>query len=133
MLRDVVVHLHNEQPLKADLVFEPLQTDNVIICRNLRTMNGKKPVFIDEMDSTFMLPLAHIRFVEIPKSSVEEHAAQEGTSRASGDDSGSGALERLARLTDGKGGEPAAEDPAPAPDDGPYELDDDLLRRIHDA
>jgi len=135
MLRDVVVHLHNEQPLRADLLFEPSQTDNVIICRNLRTMNGKKPVFIDEIDSTFMLPLAHIRFVEIPRSSIESHADEatmEATQSGTGNSS-SETLERLAWLTDGKGDEPGPDSSMPRPDEVPDELDDDLLRRIRDA
>jgi len=47
LLRDVVVHLQNEQPLLADLAVEPARADTVVICRNLRTMNGKKQDFVD--------------------------------------------------------------------------------------
>ena len=65
MLRDVVVHLHNEQPVLADLLTEPTAQDTCLICTNLRTMNGKKPVFVDRADSTFVLPMAHIRFIEV--------------------------------------------------------------------
>ena len=70
MLRDVIVHIANEQPILADLLVDPKPSDVVLICTRLRTMGGKKPVFIDKTESTFILPLAHIRFVEIPETSV---------------------------------------------------------------
>jgi hypothetical protein len=108
MLRDVVIHLYNEQPLQADLITEPVPTDTVALCRNLRTMNGKKPGFIDRSDSTFVIPYAHIRFVEIRKSAI---AALEA--------------EKAAQAETGR--------PGPA-EDGIQEVRDaDLLRRVRDA
>ena len=144
MLRDVVVHLLNEQPLLADLVSEPKPSDAALICRNLRTMNGKKPVFIDMSDSTFVLPLASIRFLEIHRSSVEDHEAE----TASGADPTAtphtdaqypfNALARLDwRPADDGELDALASGRAPAdprgPQDDPDELDDDLLRRIREA
>lgn len=76
MLRDVVVHILNEQPLLADLVVEPKPSDVTLICRNLRTLNGKAPVFVDAADSTFVLPLAGIRFLEIHRESMEAYEAE---------------------------------------------------------
>ena len=76
MLRDVIVHITNEQPILADLLVEPKASDVVLICTNLRTMGGKKPVFIDKTMSTFMLPVAHVRFVEIPQTSVTASEAE---------------------------------------------------------
>jgi hypothetical protein len=72
MLRDVVIHLHNEQPILADLIEEPTAGDSCLICTNLRTTNGTTPVFVERGDSTFVFPLAHVRFVEIRRASVEE-------------------------------------------------------------
>ena len=77
MLRDVIVHISNEQPILADLLVEPKPSDVVLICTNLRTMGGKKPVFIDKTMSTFMLPVAHVRFVEIPQASVTAADAEQ--------------------------------------------------------
>ncbi len=50
----------------ADLVAMPSPADVTLVCTNLRTMNGKRPVFADQIESTFVFPFIHIRFVEIP-------------------------------------------------------------------
>lgn len=71
MLRDVVVHLHNEQPLLADLLEPPTAGDTCVVCTNLRATNGKAPVFVERSDSTFVFPLVHVRFIEIRAKSVE--------------------------------------------------------------
>ena len=71
MLRDVVVHIHNEQPLLADLPASPTAGDWCLVCTNLRATNGKPPTFVERSDSTFVIPLAHIRFIEIRAASVE--------------------------------------------------------------
>jgi hypothetical protein len=65
MLRDVVIHVYNEQPILADLVAELTSLDNSDVCMNLRTMSGTTPVFVERSDSTFVIPLATIRFIEI--------------------------------------------------------------------
>ncbi len=144
MLRDVVVHIHNEQPILADLAAEPTPADVALICRNVRTMNGTKPVFVDKADSAFVIPLAHVRFIEIPQASIEASAAE--TAAEDGDDlSGAagqavgGPLARLAWLT-GMAGEPPGDDGSNAPAGeaspvrlNPDGLDDDLLRRIREA
>jgi hypothetical protein len=71
MIRDVIVHLHNEQPLLADLPAPPTAGDTCLVCTNLRTTNGKAPVFVGSSDSTFVFPLAHVRFLEIRAASVD--------------------------------------------------------------
>lgn len=72
MLRNVIVHIANEQPFMADLVNDPQPSDVSLICRNMRTMNGKKPVYVDFADSTFVLPVSQVRFIEIPATSYAE-------------------------------------------------------------
>ena len=106
MIRDVVIHLPNEQPLLADLYDMPTRSDVALVCTNLRMLNGKRPVFTDAIDSVFLFPLVHIRFVEIP-------------SRAGG------ALER---------GEEAVVAAVPAePVEADLELDEDFLRRVREV
>jgi hypothetical protein len=101
MLRNVQIHIVNEQPLMVDLLVEPAATDACLVCRNMRTMSGKKPAFVDQVDSTFLLPVANIRFVEIPAASYAEDAADRAaeeaarpstraTARAGGGDPGRG-------------------------------------------
>jgi hypothetical protein len=142
MLRDVVIHINNEQPMLADLTAEPSPSDVAVICSNLRTMNGSKPVWVDKADSTFVIPLAAIRLIEIHRSSVEAHRielapeAAEATSAALMD--GEFANDAIALLD--RGWDPGTLDDMPVSvsdfeSEGPNsdELDDDLLRRIREA
>jgi hypothetical protein len=65
VIRDVVLHINNEQPLRADL-FELPEGDTVLLrCTNVRTLNGTKPIFIDDLNSTIFFPMLHLRFIEI--------------------------------------------------------------------
>ena len=75
-----VVHILNDQPVVVDVVESPKPADIALICTNVRTLDGKRPVFIDHSDSTFVFPYAQIRFVEIPSGAtpkVEDEAAPE--------------------------------------------------------
>ena len=71
MIRDAVIHLFNEQPLVADLLETPLPGDVTLVCTNLRTMNRKRPIFVDHSESTFVFPYTQIRFVELPRGAGE--------------------------------------------------------------
>jgi hypothetical protein len=70
VIRDAVLHLNNEQPMIADLFELPSPADVGLRCTNLRTLNGKRPVFVDSISSVFFFPYLHIRFVEIPPAAV---------------------------------------------------------------
>jgi hypothetical protein len=144
MLSNVVVHINNEQPILVDLVHEPTPSDIALICRNIRAMNGKKPVFVDNVDSTFVIPLAHVRFIEMPRSSIEalesEKAAAVDLARATAAqaDCAEAPLARLAWLSKHRGGPVegvAGEGSMDVSGDAAErdELDDDLLRRIREA
>ena len=85
MIRDAVVHLLNEQPLLADLPTMPSPGDVALICTNLRTMNRKRPVFVDHLGSTFVFPYAHIRFIEIPGESADGEDAAPAPAIAAGE------------------------------------------------
>ncbi len=94
----------------ADLYAMPSASDVALVCTNLRTMNGKRPVFADHIESVFLFPLVHIRFVEIPPG------ADQGTMALP-----AGALE------------PAAEEPAEPEPEPELEIDEDFLRRVREA
>ncbi|HSO29281.1 MAG TPA: hypothetical protein VLS28_05215 [Candidatus Sulfomarinibacteraceae bacterium] len=106
MIRNAVIHLLSEQPVIADLLEMPSPGDATLRCTNLRTKDGKRPVFIDQMDSTFIFPYLHIRFVEIHPDPATEAAA-----RAAGN----------------------AEAGAAAAEEGDLEIDEEFLRRIREA
>jgi hypothetical protein len=65
-----VVHLLNDQPVLVDLLEDPKPGDITLLCTNVRTLDGKKPVWLDHADSTFAFPYAAIRFVEIPSGKL---------------------------------------------------------------
>ncbi len=111
MIRNAVLHINNEQPLLADLFALPETSDVAILCTNLRSMNGSRPVFVDAIDSTFLFPLVHIRFVEIMASSVDDSPDRTQSVPA-------------------RGKAPSPEVAEPEPD---LEIDEDLLRRIREA
>jgi hypothetical protein len=83
LIRDVVLHLQNEQPLLADLFFVPTARDACVVCTNVRTMAGKRPLFVDRIDSVFLFPLEHVRFVEMP---LTASSGLMGAFGATGDD-----------------------------------------------
>jgi hypothetical protein len=109
MIRNAVLHLLNEQPVLADLYEMPKARDQGLLCTNLRTMDGKRPVFVDRMDGVFFFPYLHMRFLEIPTGSTGlpeiEGPAEAGASAA-----------------------PEAEEP-----EVDEELDEDFLRRIREV
>ena len=113
MIRDVILHLNNEQPLLADLFEPPSPGDVGLRCTNLRMMNGKRPVFVDEITSIFFFPYLHIRFVEIPPSALT--GGDPSLAMATGDD-----------------GEPRDRPAAPEPE-ADLEIDEDFLRRIREV
>ena len=82
-----VVHLLNDQPVVADLEEAPKPGDLNLICTNVRTLEGRRPVFVDRSDSTFVFPYVAIRFVEIPSGEVApERAPEAATSAAEPDE-----------------------------------------------
>ena len=60
-----ILHLTNDQPLSVELIETPSPGDIAVICTDIRTIDGKKPVFIDFANSTFVFPMLGIRFLEI--------------------------------------------------------------------
>jgi len=106
MIRNVIIHVQNEQPLMADLYEMPSALDQGLLCTNLRMLDGKRPVFIEKSDSAFFFPYLHIRFIEIM--------------------AGSSGLLVL--------GEPgAATEKEELVDEADLELDEDFLRRIREV
>ena len=111
MIRNVVIHINNEQPLLADLYDMPATADISLVCTNVRMLDGKKPIFVDHSSSTFVFPYLHIRFIEILAGA------------ATG-------------LPDQPAEEPSAAVDVPVPADeaeADLELDEDFLRRIRDV
>lgn len=112
MIRDAVLHLNNDQPMRADLYELPMATDQGLRCTNLRTMNNKRPVSVDDSGSVFYFPYLHIRFVEIPTTSMAGSGLAVSDVDADSERSG------------------LDEPPEVEPD---IEIDEDFLRRIREV
>ena len=73
-----VIHPISDQPLVVDIEEMPTATDVSLVCFNVRTIDGKRPKFVDRKTSTFLFPLASVRFVEVysAQEAVEEAGAE---------------------------------------------------------
>ena len=109
LIRGAVMHLANDQPLLVDLFGLPSPAEPTLICTNVRSMTGKRPVWADHIESLFYFPWIHIRFVEIPPNATEVRPAL-----AAGPTNGTGPL--------------PAHDPEPE-----LEIDEEFLRRVREA
>ena len=118
MIRNAVLHIMNEQPLRADLFEPPSPGDVGLRCTNLRTLNGKRPVFVDDSASIFFFPYLHMRFVEIPPGAITGTDRDSAIALASGDP------------MDGRGGAGPFVPDEPEPE---LEIDEDFLRRIREV
>jgi hypothetical protein len=112
VIRDVVLHINTEQPLRADLFELPEGDTTLLRCTNVRTMNGTRPVYIDDLNSIIFFPMVHLRFIEVlPATPGAEHLAL------------------------GPGEERVAVEAGVAKDglEEDLQIDEDFLRRVRDA
>ena len=114
MIHNACIHINGEQPLLADLFEMPTAMDLGLRCTNLRTLDGKRPVFVDNLASIFFFPYLHIRFVEIPPGAVSGSNPSMAIELA---ETASVAAARVAAA------EPETE----------LEIDEDFLRRIREV
>jgi len=125
VIRNVVLHVNGEQPLLADLYEVPSNTDVGVRCTNLRMMNGKRPIFVDDSASVFFFAYLHIRFIEIPPAAAAGAGLQ--VMLPVGAVAQSGPAEA--------GAQPAAASDVELDEglDGELEIDEDFLRRIREV
>jgi hypothetical protein len=106
VISGVILHLENDLPVLVDLEELPGSGDRLLRCTNVRTIDGKRPSFVNDRHGTFIFPVDVIRLIEAPSDEAARARQQ--------------ALERSPLL------EPAA--PAIADE----EPDESLLARIRD-
>ena len=66
MIKGVTVHLANELPILVDLLEAPSPTAQSVRCTNVRTVDGKRPSFVQDPKSVFVFPWHLIRLIEVP-------------------------------------------------------------------
>ena len=114
VIRNVVLHITNEQPLLVDLYEKPTALDVSLVCTNVRMLDGKKPIFVDHSTSVFVFPYLNLRFIEmVPGSMTEIPELDSGN--------GTAAMGRV------------APEPEPVEPEPELELDEDFLRRIREV
>ena len=136
MIRNVILHLHDEQPMKADIESLPTAADAGLLCTNLRTLEGRKPLSTEYLDSVFLIPYNIIRFIEIPRAVHPRGRPGRGPAAEPGRAAGRGHGRARAAPTSSSPRHrgPAAD--ATAPEDEALEHlepDAELLRRIREA
>jgi hypothetical protein len=141
VIRNVCIHVQNEQPLLADLYAIPTAADAGLLCTNVRMMDGKRPVFIDTIGATFFFPYHVIRFIEIPEGAFDGRTVAAG-SRGSPARAEGSAGAASATSTDDLAELPVLRLPVPvtSPDDATdegdgdaeLEIDEGFLQRIRD-
>ena len=77
MIRDAVLHLTDDQPILIDLFAMPTPLDNAVLGRNVRTLDGKRPTFVEKKESTFVFPYGVIRFIELRSGATPDSDGDE--------------------------------------------------------
>jgi hypothetical protein len=81
VFKGVILHLENDLPVMADLEDFPAGSDVLLRCTNVRLLDGKRPAFVHDAKSVFVIPLSRIRAMEVPRQTgttdAEDEAAQE--------------------------------------------------------
>jgi hypothetical protein len=138
VIKNVCIHVENEQPLLCDLFDLPTQADAGLVCTNVRMLDGKRPIFIDQTGSTFFFPYHIIRFLEIPEHEMARHKADP---RASGARATPAGMDHDAAAAEPADNAPRDDEsllpvavgaPAPADDELELDFDEGFLQRIRD-
>ena len=149
VIKNAVLHPIGEQPMLADLLVRPQAFDVSLLCTNLRTIDGKRPRSVDTPEAVFIIPLATIRFAELPAHELAAFTAAAGASvqgntnghaphEVNGQAPDANALvalpgtELYSVLPEGELESDLDEDPR-APEEDLFEPDEDLLRRIREV
>lgn len=131
MIWNVILHLIGELPMRADIESLPTAADAGLLCTNLRTLEGRKPVSTEYLNSVFLIPYDVIRFIEITRQAIHELGLDADLPSAPA------ALPAEAGSVDQDHGVLVTPPPRPASSDGSdledLEPDAELLRRIREA
>ena len=134
MIRNVCIHVQNEQPLLADLFAIPTAADAGLLCTNVRMMDGTRPVFIDSIKATFFFPYHVVRFIEVPVGAMDGHVEAPPGGGASNGYEGGARTADAADLPELRLPVPVGSsgDDDGADGDAELEIDEGFLQRIRD-
>jgi len=132
VIRDVVIHMSGEQPMLADLYTMPSPADVTVICTNLRMKGGQRPVSVDAIDSVFVFPMIHMRFIEVPAGAAGALVPVSGRVEAVGVEAGSTVPSPVGMLESAAGTESPVPEAPPSEPEADLEIDEDFLRRVRE-
>ena len=65
MALEVIIHLHNEDPIVAEMEALPDPVDQCIVITNPRRRDGRSLHYVTEGASAFIFPWTRISFIEV--------------------------------------------------------------------
>jgi hypothetical protein len=63
---NVIIHIQGELPVVADMESLPAGGDVTVTFTNVRTIDGKRPPWVHDRNSTFVIPISVVRVLEAP-------------------------------------------------------------------
>ena len=66
-----MIHFNGRQPMLADLRSLPGPRDVSVLATNVRTRDGKRPSFVEEIESWFLIPLREVVVIELPSDVLD--------------------------------------------------------------
>ena len=73
---EVVVHLHNEDPILAEIEEMPDPTHQSIVLKNPRRRDGNPLHYVTDGATAFIFPWTRISFVEVMGTEEEEEVVE---------------------------------------------------------
>ena len=68
----IVLHIQNTDPVVGEVEEIPTPTDNLVILRNPRRMDGKDLHFLNENVVTVIWPVERLNFIEVLSGEEQE-------------------------------------------------------------
>ncbi len=76
MSLEVIIHLHNEDPVLADVESLPDPTHQFLYVTNPRRRDGRSLHYVTEGATSFIFPWTRITFVEIMEAEVAKEVVE---------------------------------------------------------
>ncbi len=73
---DVIIHLHNEDPILAEIEEVPDPTHQSVLLYNPRRRDGRSLHYVTEGARAFIFPWSRISFIEIMGDEEEEEVIE---------------------------------------------------------
>ncbi|MGC9332806.1 MAG: hypothetical protein ACP5JJ_01565 [Anaerolineae bacterium] len=73
---EVIVHLHNEDPILAEIETMPDPTHQSLVLTNPRRLDGRRIHYVTEGATAFIFPWTRITFVEVMDAGSEEEVVE---------------------------------------------------------